>query len=115
MKKNESTDHWLIMRNNSSHCCYTEEWRISFDISQQRHVSLFTRLHNYMWLTRFIGQYYNVIISKLDDCDDQQVITSSISIMFHDEAHRKEANNYWKFWISQQKHVDTARAIDIGT
>ncbi|KAI7876855.1 CP2-domain-containing protein [Lichtheimia hyalospora FSU 10163] len=61
------------------------------------------------------GQYYNVIISKLDDCDDQQVITSSISITFHDEAHRKEANNYWKFWISQQKHVDTARAIDIDT
>ncbi|CDS08120.1 hypothetical protein LRAMOSA02069 [Lichtheimia ramosa] len=58
------------------------------------------------------GQYYDVIISKLDDCDDQ-VITSSISIMFHDETHRKDANNYWKFWISQQKQVNTARAIDI--
>ncbi|KAJ8657444.1 hypothetical protein O0I10_006746 [Lichtheimia ornata] len=61
------------------------------------------------------GQYYNVVIGKLDDCDDDQVITSSISLTFHDETHRKDATNYWKFWISQQKHVNTARAIDIDT
>lgn len=33
--------------------------------------------------------------------------------MFHDESHRKVAPNYWKFWLSQQKNQQTARAIDI--
>ncbi|KAI9260548.1 CP2 transcription factor, partial [Phascolomyces articulosus] len=57
------------------------------------------------------GQFYNINVKDTDAMDVE--ITSIIKITFHDESHRKVASNYWKFWMSQQKHGQ-ARAIDIA-
>ncbi|KAG2224932.1 hypothetical protein INT45_010881 [Circinella minor] len=58
------------------------------------------------------GQFYNINVKDTESIDVE--ITSTIKITFHDESHRKVASNYWKFWMSQQKHGQ-ARAIDIDT
>ncbi|KAI9490576.1 CP2 transcription factor-domain-containing protein [Zychaea mexicana] len=58
------------------------------------------------------GQFYNVNLKDTELLDGN--VTSTIKITFHDESHRKVASNYWKFWMSQQKHGQ-ARAIDIDT
>ncbi|KAI8146862.1 CP2 transcription factor-domain-containing protein, partial [Fennellomyces sp. T-0311] len=57
------------------------------------------------------GQFYNINLKDTEGSDTD--ITSTITIMFHDESHRKVAPNYWKFWLSQQKHSQAARALDI--
>ncbi|RCI04794.1 grainyhead-like, partial [Rhizopus stolonifer] len=40
-------------------------------------------------------------------------LTSTISIAFHESSHRQIAENYWKYWISQQENHTEARAIDL--
>ncbi|ORZ13524.1 CP2 transcription factor-domain-containing protein [Absidia repens] len=43
------------------------------------------------------------------------IITSTISITFHDAAHRQASRNYWRFWLSQQDRPNEARALDLDT
>ncbi|KAL0081979.1 CP2 transcription factor-domain-containing protein [Phycomyces blakesleeanus] len=57
------------------------------------------------------GQAYAIQLNDRQGFDG--IITSTLVIMFHDPSHRKVALNYWKFWVSQQKCSDEARAIDI--
>ncbi|KAI9029673.1 CP2 transcription factor-domain-containing protein [Phycomyces nitens] len=57
------------------------------------------------------GQAYAIQLNDRQAFDG--MITSTLVIMFHDPSHRKVALNYWKFWVSQQKCSDEARAIDI--
>ncbi|ORX90371.1 CP2-domain-containing protein [Basidiobolus meristosporus CBS 931.73] len=57
------------------------------------------------------GQYY--AISSNDQERDDIELTSTLRVMFHDDAHRKLGNTYWQFWLSQQTNPKTARALDI--
>jgi hypothetical protein len=41
------------------------------------------------------------------------LITSTISITFHDATHRLASQNYWRFWLSQQDRPGEARALDL--
>ncbi|KAI9313872.1 CP2 transcription factor-domain-containing protein [Dichotomocladium elegans] len=59
------------------------------------------------------GQYYTINLVDSEKYDGE--IASTITIMFHDESHRKVAADFWKFWMSQQKDQESARAIDIDT
>ncbi|KAI8047136.1 CP2 transcription factor-domain-containing protein [Gilbertella persicaria] len=56
------------------------------------------------------GQTYGIQLT--DKQAQNEIITSTISIDFHSSSHRCIAENYWKYWISQQKQPDP-RAIDI--
>ena len=58
------------------------------------------------------GQSYAIQLN--DRHKHEGPITSTVAITFHDPSHRRVANNYWKFWLSQQKTPQAARAIDIG-
>lgn len=58
------------------------------------------------------GQFYNISLRDKDQFDGE--IKSTISITFHDENHRLSAPDYWKYWLSQQKQIDEARAVEIG-
>ncbi|OAD79426.1 CP2 transcription factor [Phycomyces blakesleeanus NRRL 1555(-)] len=60
------------------------------------------------------GQYYSVTLKDTETSHADQIVKSTIIIMFNDESHRKVAQSYWKFWLSQQKDAQSARAIDIG-
>ncbi|KAI9302275.1 CP2 transcription factor [Cunninghamella echinulata] len=57
------------------------------------------------------GQSYSI---HLNDrfCEDN-IIHSQFIIAFHDPSHQKIAVNYWRFWISQQKDSQHARAVDV--
>ncbi|KAI9320030.1 CP2 transcription factor-domain-containing protein [Dichotomocladium elegans] len=59
------------------------------------------------------GQWY---VIELTDQHRRLIspITSTVSIMFHNPAHRRAASNYWKFWLNQQKDACEARVIDLG-
>ncbi|KAI7882923.1 hypothetical protein K492DRAFT_127127, partial [Lichtheimia hyalospora FSU 10163] len=57
------------------------------------------------------GQSYAIQLN--DRHKHEGPITSTVAITFHDPSHRRVANNYWKFWLSQQKTPQAARAIDI--
>ncbi|KAI9015885.1 CP2 transcription factor-domain-containing protein [Phycomyces nitens] len=59
------------------------------------------------------GQYYSVTLKDTETGHVDQIVKSTIIIMFNDESHRKVAQSYWKFWLSQQKDAQSARAIDI--
>ncbi|KAG0166570.1 grainyhead-like [Apophysomyces sp. BC1015] len=59
------------------------------------------------------GQAYAVQLR--DRQNHKGTITSTFALMFHDPSHRKVALNYWKFWISQQKNPEDARAIDLDS
>lgn len=59
-----------------------------------------------------LGQMYGLSITDAEEFEGD--ISTTVSIMFHDESHRKVAVDFWKFWLSQQKDPDNARAIDIG-
>jgi hypothetical protein len=59
-----------------------------------------------------LGQYYNIALRDNNRYNGD--IVSVISINFHDESHRLGATDYWKFWLTQQKDVETARAVEIG-
>lgn len=56
------------------------------------------------------GQVYGIQLN--DKQAANEMITSTLSIAFHSSSHRRIAESYWKFWISQQKQPN-ARAIDI--
>ncbi|CAO3622477.1 unnamed protein product [Mucor hiemalis] len=57
------------------------------------------------------GQYYNITLRDNERFDGD--IYSVVSINFHDESHRSGATDYWKFWLTQQKDADKARAVEI--
>ncbi|KAK3828240.1 MAG: CP2 transcription factor-domain-containing protein [Benniella sp.] len=57
------------------------------------------------------GQFYTITLQDTEDFDGD--IHSVIKVTFHEEAHRKLAARYWSFWLSQQAHPKTARALDI--
>ena len=61
------------------------------------------------------GQLYAIDLkdSQAESEGNSTMVTSTISITFHEKSHRQVANNYWKFWLSQQRSSD-ARAISIG-
>lgn len=56
------------------------------------------------------GQAY---ILNFEPTNTTDTVTSSVSIAFHEPAHREIAKNYWKYWISQQESPVTARALDL--
>lgn len=57
------------------------------------------------------GQLY--VIGLNDSSGLDEVVTSTLSIDFHNASHRSISENYWKYWLTQQKQPD-ARALDIG-
>ncbi|KAI8380422.1 CP2 transcription factor, partial [Choanephora cucurbitarum] len=58
------------------------------------------------------GQTYGIVLN--DKNTQNEIISSTVSIGFHSTSHRRIAENYWKFWINQQKQ-ENPRAIDIDT
>lgn len=56
------------------------------------------------------GQTYGIQLN--DKQCANEMITSTLSIAFHSSSHRRIAESYWKFWITQQKQTH-ARAIDL--
>ncbi|CEI96188.1 hypothetical protein RMCBS344292_10354 [Rhizopus microsporus] len=56
------------------------------------------------------GQLY--CIQLTDTYNQNETITSSLSIEFHNASHRSIAENYWNYWLAQQKQLES-RAIDI--
>jgi hypothetical protein len=58
------------------------------------------------------GQYYAIGLQDHDKYDAE--FTTTIKVMFHDDAHRKMASTYWGFWLTQQASPKNARAVDIG-
>ncbi|KAI9490197.1 CP2 transcription factor-domain-containing protein [Zychaea mexicana] len=59
------------------------------------------------------GQLYAIDLKDTrPETDGNTMITTTISITFHEKSHRQVASNYWKFWLSQQRSTD-ARAISI--
>ncbi|KAI8980883.1 CP2 transcription factor-domain-containing protein [Pilobolus umbonatus] len=56
------------------------------------------------------GQGYFIQLN--DKQMSNKEITSTLSIQFHTPSYRKKADDYWRFWIAQQKQ-EGARAIDI--
>ncbi|KAI8068572.1 CP2 transcription factor-domain-containing protein [Gongronella butleri] len=60
------------------------------------------------------GQAYGIQFQDRQPQPDT-LITSTISITFHDASHRQAAHNYWRFWLSQQDHPNEARALDLDT
>ncbi|KAG1506596.1 hypothetical protein G6F52_011850 [Rhizopus delemar] len=56
------------------------------------------------------GQLY--VIGLNDPSGLDEVVTSTLSIDFHNASHRSISENYWKYWLTQQKQPD-ARALDI--
>ncbi|KAI8332794.1 CP2 transcription factor-domain-containing protein [Chlamydoabsidia padenii] len=60
------------------------------------------------------GQAYGIHFQDQATSKDT-LITSTISITFHDITHRQAAHNYWRFWLSQQDRPEEARALDVDT
>lgn len=56
------------------------------------------------------GQLYMIQLS--DPSGANEVITSTLSIDFHNASHRNISENYWKYWLTQQKQANS-RALDI--
>ncbi|GAN06282.1 cp2 transcription factor protein [Mucor ambiguus] len=56
------------------------------------------------------GQAY---LLDLESTATDSTLTSTISIAFHEASHRQIAENYWKYWISQQENPNEATAIDL--
>ncbi|KAI8097202.1 CP2 transcription factor-domain-containing protein, partial [Halteromyces radiatus] len=60
------------------------------------------------------GQAYAIHFQdQQQDLADDILVTSTISITFHDVAHRQASQNYWRFWLSQQDRPNEARALDL--
>ncbi|KAL7334093.1 hypothetical protein PS15p_202910 [Mucor circinelloides] len=57
------------------------------------------------------GQYYNITLKDKDRYDGD--VISTVAITFHDESHRVSATDYWKFWLTQQKDGEDARAVEL--
>ncbi|KAI8643727.1 CP2 transcription factor-domain-containing protein [Parasitella parasitica] len=56
------------------------------------------------------GQAY---LLDLESNTTDSTLTSTVSIAFHEPSHRQIAENYWKYWISQQENPNEARAIGL--
>ncbi|KAI9473841.1 MAG: CP2 transcription factor-domain-containing protein [Benjaminiella poitrasii] len=52
-------------------------------------------------------------LSTLEANATMETVTSTISLAFHEPSHRSIAENYWKYWISQQETRNEARAIHL--
>lgn len=64
------------------------------------------------------GQAYLIDLNANTNSQQQYppgTMTSTISIAFHESSHRQIAENYWKYWISQQEIPKEARAIGLDT
>ncbi|KAI9315558.1 CP2 transcription factor-domain-containing protein [Dichotomocladium elegans] len=61
---------------------------------------------------RHQGQFYSVKLTDMESYDG--ILTSTLTLMFHEESHRRVSGNYWRFWFGQQKDPQTSRAIDIS-
>lgn len=61
------------------------------------------------------GQAYGIqfVDQKQHTLSSDVLITSTISITFHDATHRQASQNYWRFWLSQQDRPTEARALDL--
>ncbi|KAI9253552.1 CP2 transcription factor-domain-containing protein [Sporodiniella umbellata] len=57
------------------------------------------------------GQYYTVVLKDMDRWEGE--ITSSLVLTFHEEIHRADTSNFWKFWLSHQPEAESARAIEL--
>lgn len=69
---------------------------------------LFLLLHPLLLL----GQYYCIRLYDTEGYDGP--LTSTLTLTFHEETHRRLAANYWRFWASQQKHPTMTRALDLS-
>ncbi|KAI9259892.1 CP2 transcription factor-domain-containing protein [Sporodiniella umbellata] len=56
------------------------------------------------------GQLYMIQLS--DPSGIEEIVTSTLSIDFHDASHRAVSEEYWKYWLAQQKQMNP-RALDI--
>jgi hypothetical protein len=63
------------------------------------------------------GQAYLIDLNSVSttSVSTTGTLTSTLSIAFHEPNHRQIAENYWKYWISQQENPNEARAIDLDT
>jgi hypothetical protein len=61
------------------------------------------------------GQAYLIDLNSVSasSASSTGTLTSTLSIAFHEPNHRQIAENYWKYWISQQEIPTEARAIDL--
>ncbi|CDH51013.1 grainyhead-like protein 1 homolog isoform 2 [Lichtheimia corymbifera JMRC:FSU:9682] len=59
------------------------------------------------------GQWYVIELRDTRQQEGATTVTSTVAIMFHEPSHRRVADNYWKFWLTQQKEPHQARAIDL--
>ncbi|KAI8146651.1 CP2 transcription factor-domain-containing protein [Fennellomyces sp. T-0311] len=62
------------------------------------------------------GQLYAIDLKNARhpvDSSGTTLVTTTVSITFHEKSHRQVANNYWKFWLNQQRNPPDARAISI--
>lgn len=59
-----------------------------------------------------LGQYYCIRLYDTEGYDGP--LTSTLTLTFHEETHRRLAANYWRFWASQQKHPTMTRALDLS-
>ncbi|KAJ8661288.1 hypothetical protein O0I10_003038 [Lichtheimia ornata] len=58
------------------------------------------------------NQYYCINLTDTDGYDG--VVTSTLTITFHEESHRRLTANYWRFWLGQQQDPQSARALDLN-
>ncbi|KAG0909433.1 hypothetical protein G6F29_010915 [Rhizopus arrhizus] len=56
------------------------------------------------------GQSY--LLDLTSSTEQRGILTSTISIEFHEPIHRKAAESYWRFWIGEQMTTE-ARAIGL--
>ncbi|CDS07103.1 hypothetical protein LRAMOSA09626 [Lichtheimia ramosa] len=56
------------------------------------------------------SQYYCIRLYDTEGYDGP--LTSTLTLTFHEETHRRLAANYWRFWASQQKNPTMTRALD---
>lgn len=59
-----------------------------------------------------VDQYYCINLTDTDGYDG--VVTSTLTITFHEESHRRLTANYWRFWLGQQQDPQSARALDLS-
>ncbi|KAI7907523.1 CP2 transcription factor-domain-containing protein [Cokeromyces recurvatus] len=60
------------------------------------------------------GQAYLIDLDSVTTkTNNNTLVTSTISIAFHESSHRRIADSYWKYWVNQQENSMEARAIHI--
>ncbi|GAA5808212.1 hypothetical protein MFLAVUS_001597 [Mucor flavus] len=95
--------HCLPNKNNSSSIRYNVSLEAPTAASQKIDEPPLTYLNK--------GQYYNITLRDNNKFDGD--IISVVSITFHDKNHRLGATDYWRFWLTQQKDSENARAVEI--